>query len=140
MKKVRIIIIVLLCLAAAGGYTVFDNIFPEAEPISCPDVADILSVSLTENKGAFVAVEKSAIDILLENIRNAHPTRRESVNDYPTAENFFTVDIDATDRKYRYFIFEEKSKVCIEMPYEGIYESEQEFFDFLMKFFKDKEQ
>ena len=66
---------------------------------------------------------------ILQNIRNAEPTRKMSVNDYPVVDPYYSIEIETLERSYQYFVYSENSKVYIEIPYEGIYEANQRLLD-----------
>lgn len=138
MKKVWLIVIIALFgLAVIGGYAVFDRTFPKADPIICPNVKDITAILLTQNNNTSAGIETPTFAQILQNILNAQPTRKMSVNDVPIAKTYYTVEIDTPIRTYRYFIYTESSQVYIEIPYEGIYKANQQFFDFVANYFVD---
>ena len=141
MKKKSLIVIVILCLSLIGGYFVFDSIFPKAGPISGPTQNRankdrlIKSISLAKKDGSSVMVENEELGIVLQSIDNAKPTRKMSANDYPTVETYYIIEILSSVRVYNYFIYNENSQVYIEVPYEGIYASSREFYDFVEGYF-----
>ena len=138
MKKTLVIIIIaLLGIAVIGGYAILNKIFPKADPIKFPDTESITAITLIQNDGSSVAIETADFGEILKNITNAQPTRTMSVNDCPTAKTYYTIEIDTAARQYRYFLYAEKSQVYIELPYEGIYKSNQQFLDFIADYFKD---
>ena len=138
MKKTWVIIIIaLLGIAVIGGYAILNNIFPKADPIKFPDTESITAITLIQKGGSSVAVETADFGEILKNITNAQPTRTMSVNDYPTAKTYYTIEVDTAARQYRYFLYAENSQVYIELPYEGIYKSNQQFLDFVAEYFKD---
>ena len=138
MKKTWVIIIIaLLGIAVIGGYAILNNIFPKADPIKFPDTESITAITLIQKDGSSVAVETADFGEILKNITNAQPTRTMSVNDYPTAKIYYTIEVDTAARQYRYFLYAENSQVYIELPYEGIYKSNQQFLDFVAEYFKD---
>ena len=138
MKKTWVIIIIaLLGIAVIGGYAILNNIFPKADPIKFPDTESITAITLIQKDGSSVAVETADFGEILKNITNAQPTRTMSVNDYPTAKTYYTIEVDTAARQYRYFLYAENSQVHIELPYEGIYKANQQFLDFIEEYFKD---
>ena len=138
MKKTWVIVIIaLLGIAVIGGYAVLNNIFPKADPIKFPDTESITAITLIQKDGSSVAVETADFGEILKNITNAQPTRTMSVNDYPTAKTYYTIEVDTAARQYRYFLYAENSQVYIELPYEGIYKANQQFLDFIADYFKD---
>ncbi|MBQ9913297.1 MAG: DUF5301 domain-containing protein [Clostridia bacterium] len=138
MKKTWVIIIIaLLGIAVIGGYAVLNNIFPKADTIKFSDTESITAITLIQKDGSFVAVETADFGEILKNIANAQPTRTMSVNDYPTVKTYYTIEVDTAARQYRYFLYAENSQVYVELPYEGIYKSNQQFLDFIAEYFKD---
>ena len=137
MKKAWVIIIIaLLGIAVIGGYAVLNSIFPKADPIKCPDTESVTAIILIQKEGSSVAVETADFGEILKNITNVQPTRTMSVNDYPTAKTYYTIEVDTAARQYRYFLYAENSQVYIEIPYEGIYKANQQFLDFVAEYFK----
>ena len=137
MKKTWVIIIIaLLGIAVIGGYAILNNIFPKADPIKFPDTESITAITLIQKDGSSVAVETADFGEILKNITNAQSTRAMSVNDYPTAKTYYTIEVDTAARQYRYFLYAENSQVYIELPYQGIYKSNQQFLDFVTEYFK----
>ena len=137
MKKAWVIIIIaLLGIAVIGGYAVLNSIFPKADPIKCPDTESVTTIILIQKEGSSVTVETADFGEILKNITNAQPTRTMSVNDYPTAKTYYTIEVDTAARQYRYFLYAENSQVYIEIPYEGIYKANQQFLDFVAEYFK----
>ena len=138
MKKTWIIVIIaLLGIAVISGYTVLDNSFPKADPIKLPDTESITAVTLIKNDGSSVSIETAVFGEILKNFTNAQPTRKMSVNDYPTAKTYYTMEVVTAVRQYRYFLYSENSQVYLELPYEGVYKSSQQFLDFIAEYFKD---
>ena len=138
MKKVWLVVIIALFgFSVIGGYAVFDSVFPKADPISCPDVDSITAISLSQNSTPSLVVEAPVFAEVLESIRNTQPTRQWSVNDYPTANDYYTIEIDTPARDYRYFVYVENSQVYLEAPYGGVYKANQQLLDFLAAYFKD---
>lgn len=137
MKKTWVIIIIaFLGIAVIGGYAILNNIFPKADPIKFPDTESITAITLIQKDGSSVAVETADFGEILKNITNAQPTRTMSVNDYPTAKTYYTIEVDTAARQYRYFLYAENSQVYVELPYEGIYKANQQFLDFVLEYFK----
>ena len=138
MKKTWIIVIIaLLGISVAGGCAVLDSIFPEADPISCPTAESITTITLAQNDSPSLIVEAADAREILKHITDAVPTRAMSVNDYPTAKTYYSIEIDTVERYYRYFLYVENAQVYIELPYEGIYKSNQQFLDFIAAYFKN---
>lgn len=134
-KRIAIVCFVLVAvLAAAGGYSVFNSIFPQAEHINCPIPENIISVTISDNNNEEVQISNELFGELVSGITNAEPTRKQSVNDCPTVNPHYEIEIKTEDRLYCYFIYEEGS-VYIEMPYEGVWRSDAEFYGTVTQLF-----
>lgn len=137
MKKVWIIsgiVLGLVAISFVGIYALVDNWFPKADIIVCPDDGDVILVSLTFNEIAIEMDEERYKDVL-EVIRDAKPTRRMSVNDVPSTNTYCILDIVTATKNYRYFVYEDGSRVYIEMPYQGIYKADRQFLDLITAYF-----
>ena len=147
MKKetwlVPVVVVVstaLLVFAVMGASAVYNYFFPMANPIVCPSEEDTASISLTKNSDPSTVIEITDIGYILHSIRDTQPTRNWSVQDYPTAKNYYTIEINTSatqDRYFRYFVYTENSQVYLESPYEGVYTADQQLFDFLKAAFAD---
>ena len=137
MKKTWLVLmIVLLGIAVAVAYFFFDSLFPMAESISCPDEELACEIRLVCDDGDFVVVDGAEHKRILEGIADAKPTRTMSVNDYPAVEVYYAIEVDSADGRYRYFLFIENSQAYIEIPYEGVYKTDQQFFDLVAGYFE----
>ena len=136
-KALAAILVILLGLAAVGGYILLEHTFPVAEPIDCPNEEDVTWISLAQNNDPSISIEVSEFGMFFEGIRKAEPTRIWSVQESPAAENYYTVVVETPDRPYRFHVYAEDSRVYLESPYEGVYQTNQQLLDFLGGFFKD---
>lgn len=130
-----ILIIVLLISLAVLAYAIIDSMFPEAAPISYPDAGSITEFLLIQNNGSSINIEPADFREFLQNTSNSQPTRTWSVQDYPTVQTYYTLELSTPDRFYRYFIYTENSQVYIEHPYEGVYKTTQQFLDSVTEYF-----
>ena len=127
----------LLVFAVMGASAVYDYFFPMAEPIVCPTEEDISSISLTYSSDPATVIEIGDFAYILQSMRDTQPTRNWTVNDYPTAEHYYTIEINTTARLERYFVYTENSQAYLESPYEGVYKVDQQFLAFLEAAFRD---
>lgn len=140
-RRTTIILISMLVICASlvtGAIYLYNDIFPKAGPIRCPDIEQITSVTLGCNTpdGSISMAEQYYGD-LLQYICSAEPTRKQAINDYPAGKIYYSADVHADDRTYRYFVYEEGEQVFIEVPYEGIYASEMELLDLVLQYFEE---
>ena len=137
-KVFRIISLILFISVVAGGWYMFNEIFPMAKPIRTPNIEDISSVSVAVNTDQEFEIEGVNLEELFEHIQNAKPTREQSVNDYPPiGYGFYRIEVNAPEREYRYFVYERGEQVYIEIPYEGVYTADSWLFDFVIKYFEE---
>lgn len=133
MKKIIIILILFLGLAPVGGYYALDHLFPKADPIICPDESELISVSVGTNSDVFSFLDSTEYSEILSNLSAAEPKRTMSVNDYPSVRPYYILVLTTATREYRYFIYEERAQVYIEIPYEGIYGSDKQLLDLIIE-------
>lgn len=118
------------------GYLFVDSLFPKAEPLSISDDDTVISLSVTSGEKCTDEVKEANYEKILQAVISAKPTRRQSVNDSPTAEAYLTADIVTSSREYRCYIYTEGSDIYVEIPYEGIYKAEKQAIDLLRNIFK----
>ena len=140
IAAVIILITAMLALALFCLYAMF----PKAPPISCPNPVNswdketnIFSIHVSHNGGEPVPVKNEEIGLVTQHIPFAKPTRIWSVNDYPAAEDYYTIEIAASTRTYWYYLYEEGSRVYIEVPYEGVYRIDRKILDVVGSYFQD---
>ena len=127
----------LVLLIATCGYLALNTFFPKARPISFPAAESVSAGSITaENVSA--AIQPETLNVLVQHILRAEPTRRKSVNDAPAAEPCYLVRLQTSGGEFRCYIYEEAAQVYIEVPYEGIYRSEQEVLDLILVHLADQ--
>ena len=133
MKKIIIILILFLGLTGVGGYYALDHLFPKADPIICPDESELISVSVGTNSDVFSFLDSTEYSEILSNLSAAEPKRTMSVNDYPSVRPYYTLVLTISSREYRYFIYENRGQIYIEIPYEGIYGSSKKLLDLIIE-------
>ena len=135
-KVFWVIALILFMSVVAGGWYMFNEIFPKAKPIRTPIIEEIGSISVAVNNDEEFEIEGVDLEELFEHIKNAKPTREQSVNDYPP-KGFFRIEVKTSEMEYRYFVYERGEQVYIEMPYEGIYTADSWLFNFVIKHFEE---
>lgn len=123
------IIIAVLVVFLLGGYALFDNIFPKAEPINQLDISMLESVSLYDNEEKEIVISDTELQKLIECINGAVATRTISVNDYPDVRPYYVLEIKTAERVIRYMIYERNGIAYAEIPYEGVYKIDREAID-----------
>lgn len=127
-------IILIIILSISCGYSVFNDFFPKASQIICPNIESVFSATVTYNDDNTFIISNSDFEKLIFNINNAKPTRKQSLNDNPTIKPYYAIEIKTFAKKYHYFVYEEGSQVYIEIPYEGIYRADYPILDVIMKY------
>lgn len=56
------------------------------------------------------------------------------MNDYPTERTCYGISVQTDIRESRYFIYKKDEHIYIELPYEGIYETQMKVFDLVFKY------
>ena len=140
MKKKNMILTLALIVCVGflvGSITLFNDMFPKAPPIRHPELEEIVSVTLNyDNSDDSISIDKQYCESLIQYISKSKSTRVQSWNDYPSSRPYYRIEIQTNDIQYRYFIYEDDEKVYIEMPYEGIYETNEELFSLVLAYFE----
>lgn len=127
--------VIFVIMAVIVAVNVFEHMFPMAEPIRLPDSQVVTEIFAQAKDGERKAVDVTELDKILDKLRNAEPTRIWSVNDYPTVTEYYVLEIETPEhRAYRYFVYRENARIYIESPYEGIYETEESFFELISSY------
>ena len=140
-KRTKILtILVILCVALfVAAACLLNDIFPKATPMAVPDPADLISATLRYNStNVAVAVNQEDYESLLQHLGSGIPTRRQAMNDTPTVQPHYCAEIQTEDRWYCFFVYEEDGQVYIEIPYEGIYESDMVMLDLVLRYFEEE--
>ncbi|MCD8145306.1 MAG: DUF5301 domain-containing protein [Oscillospiraceae bacterium] len=138
-KKIRRILLDLLSvflIVLIGVICFFNYLFPKAGAIQVPETENITSMTLDySDSDTGIPISEQYYENLLEWIHNAEPTRIQPMNDHP-AGVYYSILIEATDREYCYFVFEEGDRIYIELPYEGIYTTDMEFLSIVSQYYQ----
>lgn len=120
IKKSAILIMTVLCVLFC-----FAGCGKKAEPIVLPADKEIDSISIKRINGTQVLYEDlESIQQVMAVISNAKATNKESVQDFPRAEKYGTVNIKNNGGITTVFYYEEAGKYYVEQPYRGIYRLE----------------
>ena len=107
MKKALSIILSLFLLVTLGLYLA-DHVLRN-DPIVCPDETKVVSITVAEGEGEAKQVDEDDFLPILTCIRNAVPTIKDSVNDRPYEDEYYTLDVSTDDMQYRYFVYQKGS-------------------------------
>ena len=134
MKKVLgKILIILFIISIPFCYFIYDNLFPKADPITSPEIENVMSISITLENSETYVMEEKRIEGFLEIISDSKPTRTLALNEVPGIEKYYSIVIHTSEREVYYFIYKEDSKVYIFAPYEGVYEADQKILSFIFE-------
>lgn len=132
-------IVLVICIGLLmGALYLFNSAFPKAEPIRHPELEKVISITLSCNTPErTIPMSEVYYKDLIQYISEAKPTRKQTLDDYPSNRPYYGIEVQTTGRQYRYFIYEEGEQIYIEMPYTGIYKSENELLDLVLTFFTE---
>ena len=141
MEKVlyKICIIVIIILIIGGvilGYSMYNKMFPMAPDIVIPGDDEIFEIAISGSYGDKVFLDDKDEDKIISLMRSCQPTRKWTINDYPTAEYYYIVTVYTSEDGdgYRYFVYEEDGRVYLELPYHGVYTVDKEILDFIKRY------
>ena len=135
MKRIWILLLILFVSLALGGYILLDQMFPLAEPIYGPDPERVTAVFLSRRGES--PMEVDGAEEILQSISQAEPTRLWSVNEFPAAEEYYTLVLVTPEREYRYYLYEEDSRVYVESPYEGVYQRDARLLESIASYISE---
>lgn len=129
MKKIRLkwlifSMIVLSLVIVIGGIKVYNDFFPMAKCIQFPDIERITSVKISKDDLVLKYSDNKNIKLIMGCLLNANATRILSVNDAPTVNEYYEVNVieEDSNRYYTSYIYQENSIWYVEQPYWGVYE------------------
>ncbi|EEQ56518.1 DUF5301 domain-containing protein [Enterocloster sp. OA13] len=118
-KLVKLLIAItsaFLCLTGCRRNT--------AEPIILPTVDDICSINIELIDGRQMSYENSeSIKQIISAISIGKATNKESVQDFPSEDEYGTINIESNDGTTTVFYYVNSGKYFVEQPYQGIYEA-----------------
>ncbi|MBR2341069.1 MAG: DUF5301 domain-containing protein [Clostridia bacterium] len=129
-----ILISIILFILSSTGVLVLGDV---ADPIVIPTLSEIESVRIgNSSTRTDEEIKQKAIEFL----QSAVPTKRQSVNDTPRAEEytFFMLQGPTNEYLYRGYFYEVEhlfgltSEWYYEIPYNGIYEVSEDFVEALL--------
>ena len=127
MKK-TIVVTILFAIALLSGCGEM------AEPIDIPSKDAVTSIEVMTSDGAGDNITETAqIEMIMNDLNAAEPTRLQSVNDQPTNVDVYgTVSIKTAGEVVVLYYYDKDGKHYIEQPYRGIYELEESIEDRLL--------
>lgn len=130
LKKVLLILLGLVIFLMLAGYFTVQSLFAMAE--GSPYLGNVVSYQVFYQQEP-IDLEEGAFTELLSQLRQARPTREVSVNDTPGVDAYYKIDMVVDeDPSSRYvFVYENQGKVYYEIPYGGIYETDQSVWSLL---------
>lgn len=120
-----ILLALILVALVIGGCWLLDNSeFSKTDPIRQMQMDEIESFSVSDDEDNEIVIDEREQELVITYINNAVPTKKWSVNDFPSVRPYYKVEIRlaGVDSEYRYFIYEEDGNVFVELPYSGVYE------------------
>ncbi len=100
----------------------------KADPIILPGTDDMVSVDITVGEDTISHIDKAWISEIISDISASEPTRKESVQDVPQAENYIKIDLQLATGSSTLFAYEDNGKYYIEQPYQGIYKIDSQLY------------
>lgn len=127
-----VIFAVLVVGAVIFAVAAYNTIYPLAPEIYLPSEGDITKITIENIDGDKVTLSDEDTERLIALMANGKPTRKWSVNDYPTVKSYYIVTVYTSDDSgHRYFVYNENGRVYLELPYHGIYKMDEAILDFI---------
>ena len=84
-----------------------------------------------DNRSPILPKAENVDSICIDFTNSIQRTEKQSIQDYPSAEEYGTINIENNGGMTTMFYYEENGKYYIECPYKGIYEIENNFEDMI---------
>lgn len=113
-----------------------------AKSLELPESGTVLSIDMEqfnedETLGAVTIADSSDVEIILTALSGARKTLRQSVNDYPTRNNYLIVRLNLAGERRTLCLYAEGNVYYIEEPYVGIYRSDRNVSVTIYKIYAD---
>ena len=133
MNRKTLTVIGVICIVIFSGYLAVNRVFPNAKALAPQSVDKINTIEFISdqapNERKSLAGDDFVSFITLTN--KAKPTRRMSINDYPTVTPYYRIELSSDQALTVYYVYEAYGKVYLEIPYQGIYTIDAIIFDLL---------
>lgn len=129
---------VLIVVAAAVAFTFGGAV--RKIPVTLPRSSEVTGITIKqisggENLGAIQTSQKADVEKLLNALADTDKALlRESVNDAPSQDHYFQIDIDSSSTR-RFYLYDDGQKYFVEEPYVGIYRTKRETNDVVAKIY-----
>lgn len=131
-RKVMIIAVPVIAIVLLTALLA-NHLFPKARPINMPFASEITSVTISGEHGTpEIEVADADVERICALISAAKPTRIHSYDDNPAARPYYKIEVQTSVQYYCYFIYKEGPTVYFEIPYEGIYESNDQALEYVI--------
>lgn len=121
---IALLVLILIALYIGGCWLLDNSTFSKADPIRQMQMEEIESFRVSDDADNEIIIDDAEQELLITYINNAVPTKKWSINDFPSVRPYYKVEIELAEeeRVYGYFIYEEDGSVFVELPYSGVYE------------------
>ena len=124
MKKLFVVLGICLCLCLDVQRIIAHRFFQKRRMLT-------LFVLISRTVFKKIYDDSESIQKILSEIATGKRTEKQSIQDYPSAEEYGTINIENNGGMTTMFYYEENGKYYIECPYKGIYEIENNFEDMI---------
>lgn len=126
MKKAIMLILLIIVYFCTGC-----NL--EANPIILPNSTEINAINIeTLDDSEITYTDSKWVEKFISAISEAQATSKSSVQDFPMADDYGTIDILHSDKHTTLYYYEENGKYYIEQPYQGIYKTKIDINQLIM--------
>ncbi|GHU48975.1 hypothetical protein FACS1894127_0910 [Clostridia bacterium] len=135
MKKAKkplllITLAVAVLFIAIGGAVYLKNQEWQS-PVKLPAMSEVVSVYIENftngvSQGYTELSKPDEIESLRSLLSETKKTLNPSLNDFPTARSYLRIEINTENEGIRTFLWADGNKLCIEIPYVGIYRTTQD--------------
>ncbi len=110
----------ILLLFFLTAWQIYETFYPLARPIYLPEVTSITVTRLESSE--LKITDRESINKIMSTLYAAKPTRKWTVNDFPTVPLYGRMDLHCSEGITTVFYYREQGVWYAEQPYQGIYE------------------
>ena len=143
MKRAISLLLVVIMLSATvtslvGCNLVYELFFrhPErAAVLIIPEVSEIKNINLTAKNGGTHTLPQKDYDFILSQLGSAQ-AYDESYTDFVYGYYTYEIRINLGGDARHYYLYEERGRLLLEVPYSGVYMVDRELYDYVAEYFE----
>ncbi len=132
MKYIKIPLIVFCLIIFTSCY--------EGKDLKLPSKDENIIIQIEYGDYYKILADLDEINEIFELLSDAKNTNIESIKDFPHSTDNISISFIKNENNQTYYIYEENSKYYLELPYNGIWELDEEKYNTIKNYFAETEK